>query len=71
MLPRWTMLVTYSSDIILNKYISMVAVACMVLYGYDAFNYNSVQASKIGITGLMSQWRCVDPHVLCIVRRVR
>ena len=29
-----------------NRYISMVAASCMVLYGYDASVYNSVQGSK-------------------------
>ena len=29
-----------------NRYISLVAASCMVLYGYDASVYNSVQGSK-------------------------
>ena len=29
-----------------TRYISLVAAACMVLYGYDASVYNSVQGSK-------------------------
>lgn len=29
-----------------NWYISLVAASCMVLYGYDASVFNSVQGSK-------------------------
>jgi hypothetical protein len=34
-----------SSKRIYNWYISLVAAMCMVLYGYDASVFNSVQAS--------------------------
>jgi len=34
------------ADTFISRYISLVAAACMVLYGYDASVYNSVQGSK-------------------------
>ncbi|KAK3311057.1 general substrate transporter [Chaetomium strumarium] len=37
---------TFGSTRVFNWYISLVAAACMVLYGYDASVYNSVQGSK-------------------------
>jgi hypothetical protein len=34
------------STLTILSYISLVAASCMVLYGYDASVYNSVQGSK-------------------------
>lgn len=42
----------------LHRYISLVAASCMVLYGYDASVYNSVQGSK--------NWVAYFNHPACL-----
>ncbi|KAF3932648.1 hypothetical protein ABW19_dt0201310 [Dactylella cylindrospora] len=51
-------MVNTSRQRIYNWYISMVAASCMVLYGYDAAVFNSVQGSK----NWVAYWGNPDPN---------